>query len=99
MKKLLILGAGGHGKIVLDLALCCDTWEEIHFLDDAIVGEYVLGHQVVGKMADYTILKGTYSHAIVAIGNNRGRLEWTRKLIEQGYIKSLNRTSRKCNVS
>lgn len=37
MRKLAILGAGGHGKVVADTAECCG-WEEVFFFDDAWPG-------------------------------------------------------------
>lgn len=34
MSKLLILGAGGHGKVVAEIATKMKKWNEIAFLDD-----------------------------------------------------------------
>ncbi|NLZ35533.1 MAG: hypothetical protein GX889_11670 [Clostridiales bacterium] len=34
VKKLLILGAGGHGKVVAEIASLMKQWDEIAFLDD-----------------------------------------------------------------
>ncbi|NIQ11431.1 acetyltransferase, partial [candidate division KSB1 bacterium] len=34
MKRLAILGASGHGKVVADIAECCG-WSEFFFFDDA----------------------------------------------------------------
>ncbi|MEG0086410.1 MAG: acetyltransferase, partial [Niameybacter sp.] len=33
-RSLLILGAGGHGKVVLDVAESMKCYENIYFLDD-----------------------------------------------------------------
>jgi hypothetical protein len=33
-RNLLIIGAGGHGKVVADIAKRMNQWEEIAFLDD-----------------------------------------------------------------
>lgn len=85
MKKLLILGAGGQGKVVLDLALTCEAWDEIGFLDGGKIGEEVLGYPVIGDLLEYEILKEEYTHAIVAIGNNELRLKLTEALLEIGY--------------
>lgn len=85
MKKLLILGAGGQGKVVLDLALTCENWDDISFLDSGKIGENVLGYPVIGDLCDYEVLKEQYTHAIVAIGNNELRLQLTDKLLEIGY--------------
>ena len=34
MDKLLIVGAGGHGKVCYDIAKSMGCWSDIHFLDD-----------------------------------------------------------------
>lgn len=85
-RSLLILGAGGHGKVVLDVAESMKCYEVIHFLDDGKeVGEEVLGHQVVGKISEYHLHSRDYTDAIVALGNNKVRLELTKKLQVLGY--------------
>ena len=38
MKKLLIIGAGGHGRVVADTALESRLWNEVCFLDDGEIG-------------------------------------------------------------
>lgn len=85
MKKLLILGAGGQGKVVLDLALTCEAWDEISFLDGGKIGEDILGYPVIGDLWDYEMFKEKYTHAIVAVGNNKLRLKLTEELLEIGY--------------
>lgn len=85
MKKLLILGAGGQGKVVLDLALACEEWDEISFLDGAKIGEKVLGYPVIGDLKEYEVLRENYNHAIAAVGNNDLRLRLTEALLETGY--------------
>lgn len=84
-KRLLILGAGGHGKVVMDLAEQIGIYEQISFLDDAHIGETILGKPVVGSIADFHKLKEEYSDAIVAIGNNEVRLRLTNELLSIGY--------------
>lgn len=85
MKKLLILGAGGQGKVVLDLALTCEEWDEISFLDGGKIGEEVLGYPIIGDFREYEVLREEYTHAIVAVGNNDLRLRLTEALLETGY--------------
>ena len=46
--KLIILGAGGHGQVVADLARQTGRYEEVLFLDDRAEGS-----EVVGTCADY----------------------------------------------
>lgn len=85
MKRLLILGAGGQGKVVLDLALTCEEWDKISFLDGGKIGEEVLGYPVIGDFREYELLREEYTHAIVAVGNNDLRLRLTEALLETGY--------------
>ena len=33
-KSLVIIGASGHGKVVADIAIKMNKWQEISFLDD-----------------------------------------------------------------
>ena len=85
-RSLLILGAGGHGKVVLDVVESMKCYETIHLLDDGKeVGAEVLGHEVVGKVSECHLYSKDYTDAIVALGNNEVRLELTRKLKELGY--------------
>ncbi len=79
MKRLLILGAGGFGQMVKETALLLG-YEEVVFLDDAEKRA-----DVVGKCCDYVIKHTEYPMAVAAFGNNRTRLYWTDKLIEEGY--------------
>lgn len=69
---LIIIGAGGHGKVVADIALKMNKWEEIYFLDNNDSLEFVLGIKVIGRTSDY---KKYISHSdmFVAIGDNKVR--------------------------
>ncbi|MEG0388942.1 MAG: acetyltransferase [Niameybacter sp.] len=85
MNNLLIVGAGGQGKVVLDCAQNMKCFDEIHFLDDKKVGQEVLGHKVIGKLVDVQSLREDYANAFVAIGNNRYRLQLIEDLQVLGY--------------
>ncbi|WP_368895031.1 acetyltransferase [Priestia megaterium] len=85
MAKLLILGAGGHGKVVSEISQLMKQWEAIAFLDDREDISEVLGIPIVGKLADLPILRGEYEYAFVAIGSNTARLKWTEKLSHHGF--------------
>ena len=79
MKNLLILGAGGFGQMVKETALMLG-YEQVVFLDDAAKRA-----DVVGKCCDYVIKHREYPVAVAAFGNNKTRLYWTDKLMEEGY--------------
>lgn len=79
MRKLLILGAGGHGKVVGEIALLMKKWDVISFLDDDPHKEKCLSFHVIGKIKDLEIFIHEYDDVFVAVGNNDIR----KKLIEK----------------
>ena len=79
MRSLLILGAGGFGQMIKETALALG-YEKVVFLDDAAKGE-----DVIGMCCDYVLRHSEYPAAVAAFGNNKTRLFWTDKLLEEGY--------------
>ena len=75
MKKIAILGANGHGRVVADTAQCCG-WELITFFDDAwpSINTNAIW-EVVGGTQDLLARLSEFSVVIVAIGNNKIRQE------------------------
>jgi len=64
-KRLVVYGAGGHAKVVADLAICLG-YELIGFVDDRMpVGQIVLGAPVLGAGA---WLEGKSGDVVVALG-------------------------------
>ncbi|MDO4469092.1 MAG: acetyltransferase [Bacillota bacterium] len=68
-KKLVIIGASGHGKVVADIAEK-NGYEEIVFLDDNEELAECAGYPVVGKVSNAPLMEGD---KIIAIGNGRIR--------------------------
>lgn len=91
MKSLIILGAGGHGKVVAETALASNQYQKISFLDDkfseGIVLKDFLGINIIGNLisSEETNKKQTFSDAIVAIGDASIRLKWIKKLKNLNY--------------
>lgn len=83
--NLLILGAGGHSRVLMEAAQASGGWERFAFLDDAVGVEQVAGWPVLGKLAECERLREQYDQAIVGIGNNAVRLAWTETLQRIGY--------------
>lgn len=83
MNNLVIIGAGGHAKVVCDIALCCG-YEKITFLDDSKNGQSVLGFPVAGKTDEFLRFKG--SDFVVAIGNAQAREKITSMLEESKIV-------------
>ena len=77
--KLIILGAGGHGKVVADIAQQINKYEKIFFLDDKSQESSVLG-----KCDEYLKFKNEEIEMYPAFGNNKFRIEWEEKLENNG---------------
>lgn len=85
MSKLLILGAGGHGKVVADTAVASGKWSDIAFLDNNSTLHEVLGFPVIGSFESYQYHLHENWAVFVAIGNNLVRMNWLKKLEMEGY--------------
>lgn len=83
--KLLILGAGGHGKVVAEIALLAKKWNTICFLDDNKVGQEINGIKVIGTLDKVRELRSEFTHAFVSIGDNIKRFEWFKHLEKMNY--------------
>jgi len=81
--KLLIIGASGHGKVIADIALKMNRWNEISFLDDDESIKTVLGLEVIGKPDDALSYVNEYD-IFVAVGNNATREKIQTKLESEG---------------
>lgn len=75
LKKLVIIGASGHGKVIADIAVK-NGYEEIVFLDDNEGVKECAGFPVVGKSCEAVNIEGD---KIVAIGNAK-----VRETIQEG---------------
>lgn len=81
MEKLLLVGAGGFGRVVLEHTRLN---YECAFVDDAGASE-VNGVPVVGKLNDIEKLRNEYKQLIVTIGNNRLREKIYKEAESIGY--------------
>ena len=86
MSRLMILGAGGHGKVVAEIAKLMEKWDDIVFLDDNEKLREVNGIKVIGQFNDYRIYKDRYNYAFVAIGDNELRLKLIENLKKEGLL-------------
>ncbi|MFT4144727.1 MAG: acetyltransferase [Mobilitalea sp.] len=81
--KLLILGAGGHGKVIADSALKMNCWKEIAFLEDNPAKAEGFPYVILAKFEDFEQFLGEYD-MIAGIGANRKREEIQLKLEAAG---------------
>lgn len=86
MTRLLIVGAGGHGRVVAETALASGRWSEVAFVDRSF--PTVLRPEqgvVIGTDADAGRHLGDYREAIVAIGDNHARVAQLELLAKLGF--------------
>lgn len=84
MKRLAILGASGHGKVVADSAECAG-WKEIVFYDDAWPKCETNGvWQVIGDTKALLNSLSRYDGIVIAIGQNSIRAKKQTELLAHG---------------
>lgn len=81
--SLLVLGCGGHGRVVADVAFACG-YGRIAFLDDTPEAPEA-PFPLLGPMAMLEELAQDWPAAIAAVGHNAKRLELFRRLRAAGY--------------
>lgn len=81
-KKLLIIGAGGHGKVVADIAMKLEKWQSTAFLDNDETIQSCMGLDVIGNTDDAIKFKEE-ADFFVAIGNNATREKVQEDLLEK----------------
>ena len=81
--KLLLVGAGGLGRVTLEHAM---EKYQCSFVDDAYpVGMEICGAPVVGAIADLSRLREEYTSLVVTIGDNHLREEIYRQAEALGF--------------
>lgn len=86
MKRLLIVGAGGHGRSVAEAVLVAGQYKLVGFVDDAAPDlRQVWEWPVFGSTAYLTSYRQHADAAIVCIGNNRLREELHNRLCAAGF--------------
>jgi len=82
--KLVIVGAGGHGKVVADAAFKQNRYKLIGFADDGWPVGTVLndGLPVLGKIHDVETMAKHADFFIIAIGNNKLRENLYKKYLK-----------------
>jgi len=91
-EKIVVLGAGGHGRVVLDILAAAGERQVIGFLDNnpALAGRRIDGLPVLGDVGLLAKLRAEATlGAIVAIGDNGVRRAFVR-MIEEHEIPLIN---------
>jgi UDP-perosamine 4-acetyltransferase len=83
----LIIGAGGHGKVVLDILRAAGEHRPIGFLDadPSMSGSTIGGLPVLGQTNLLPKLRQKVRGAIVAIGDNRARQSYCQILRQHDF--------------
>lgn len=82
-EKLLLVGAGGFGRVVLEYA---QKHFDCAFVDDGYeTGTKINGAEVVGRISDIAKLFSEYQKLIVVIGNNALREKVYKEAAAIGY--------------
>lgn len=76
--ELIILGAGGFGRVVADVARQLGRYEIVRHLDDKA------GENVVGELSAFTSKVNADTEFFVSFGNNALRREWLDKISQAG---------------
>lgn len=87
MKRLLIVGAGGHGRVVADAAASGGDWDTICFVDDRWPALADSGQWQVVSTPNMLLERAvdTGEAIVVAIGRAEIRQDWTARLERAGY--------------
>lgn len=82
--ELLLLGAGGHGRVVKEIAESLRDqngqkfYEEVAFLDDH-------SQEAIGTFAELSKYRNRFGHAFAAVGNDRMRMELITQIEQEGF--------------
>lgn len=84
MKRIIIMGAGGHGQVVADALQQMDGAEPVAFLDEnpAVIGTEVMNITVPG--GNDSLAKVDHDGIVIALGNNSLRRRIFEELIAAG---------------
>ena len=88
-KRLIIVGASGHGKVCVDIAERLGHWNEIYFLDDDESIKSLMEFEVIGTSLNITKYVDD-SEFFVAVGKNEIRKKIQNRIeLEGGHTVSL----------
>lgn len=84
--KLLIVGAGGHGRAVAESIGLKNEFELMGFIDDSWPTNQNIGQYLIyGTTEDLTQYRSVADYVVVAIGNNKKRSELMDELSNAGF--------------
>lgn len=92
MEEVILIGAGGHGKVVLDTILSNleGNIKVIGFLDDGNIEE-IAGIKKLGNISEWKKYKDKKFH--IAIGNNSFREKLVKEIKEERLLTVIHKTA------
>jgi len=86
LSNLAIIGAGGHGKVIAEIALALNSFKSIDFFDEKITeGDCVGSWSVRGGLESLILEKQRYSAVALGIGDNLARLRLFKQLTKLNF--------------
>jgi len=85
MKKLLLLGAKGSAKKVLEILAGHDGWAEIALLDNYPDADELYSRKIIGKCDDVEQYRQDFSHAFVCMAGCTTRRHFLQKIAAAGF--------------
>ncbi len=82
-KGLLILGAGGHGQCIAELAVLSGEYTQIAFLDDSYQEGISQRCKILGRIDSLKYHK-SFTHVVIGVGNNKVRENLHMSVLEEG---------------
>jgi sugar O-acyltransferase (sialic acid O-acetyltransferase NeuD family) len=85
--SLLILGAGGHGRSIYEMALSLDIFSYVNYLDDdSESANKMLKDRILGRIDQLSEFAPRYTHVVVGIGNNSVRETLQIQALNAGFV-------------
>lgn len=88
-QRALIMGCGGHGRVVLDILLNTGQFDIVGFVDSnpQVLGRRIDGIEVLGRPEDLPRIRQEHavSRAIVAVGDNGARRALAHRVESLGF--------------
>lgn len=82
-KKLFILGAGGGGQSIAEVAELLGKWKSISFVDDRWPEQQQAGrYTIIANIQSLETINMDDFEAIIAVGNNQIRQKWQQLLLD-----------------
>lgn len=84
MKRIVVVGAGGHGRSIAEAISQTDGLVVAGFLDDKATGD-ILGLPVIGRIDEAPTFRKCAPWVVVAIGNNEVRAALHARMRDAGF--------------